>query len=58
MESVARNTLYRSMNAPDLSKERRRENRRESIRRIAEFARPHRGKLAVFMVLSVVVARG
>ena len=56
MESVARNTLYRSMNAPDLSKERRRENRRESIRRIAEFARPHRGKLAVFMVLSVVVA--
>ena len=56
MESVARNTLYRSMNAPDLSKERRRENRRESMRRIAEFARPHRGKLAVFMVLSVVVA--
>ncbi|WP_051406421.1 ABC transporter ATP-binding protein [Williamsia sp. D3] len=56
MESVARNTLYRSMNAPDLSKERRRENRRESMRRIVEFARPHRGKLAVFMVLSVVVA--
>ena len=56
MESVARNTLYRSMNAPDLSKERRRENRRESMRRIVEFAQPHRGKLAVFMVLSVVVA--
>lgn len=56
MESVAWNTMYRSMNGPDLSKERRRENRGITVRRIAAFAKPHRGKLSVFMVLSIVVA--
>ncbi|MBA4023301.1 MAG: ABC transporter [Gordonia sp.] len=56
MESVAWNTMYRSMNGPDLSKERRRENRGITVRRIAAFAKPHRGKLTVFMVLSIVVA--
>lgn len=56
MESVAWNTMYRSMNAPNLSKERRRQDRGVTMRRIAAFARPHRGKLTVFMVLSVIVA--
>jgi ABC-type multidrug transport system fused ATPase/permease subunit len=44
------------MNAPNLSKERRRQDRGVTMRRIAAFARPHRGKLTVFMVLSVIVA--
>ncbi len=56
MESVAWNTMYRSMNAPNLDKARRREDRGVTMRRIAAFARPHRGKLTVFMLLSVIVA--
>ncbi|HEY9311853.1 ABC transporter ATP-binding protein [Williamsia sp.] len=56
MESVAYNTMYRSMNGPDLDREERRENRGVTVRRIMAFATPHRGKLTVFMILSVVVA--
>lgn len=56
MESVAWSTMYRSANGPDLDRERQRGNRGVTVRRIMAFATPHRGKLTVFMILSVVVA--
>lgn len=56
MESVAWTTMYKSMHGPDLSKERRRENRGRTVRRILTFARPHRGKLIGFALASTVAA--
>ena len=52
MDSVAWRSMHRSMNAKD-------DNRpvsRVTLRRIASFARPHRKKLAVFLLLSIVLA--
>ncbi len=52
MESIAWNQVYRGMHAPD-------DERRVSgatARRIFEFARPHRGKVIGFVVLSVVTS--
>jgi ATP-binding cassette, subfamily B, bacterial len=52
MESVAWHQMYRRMNAPS----ERRTFRRETARRILAFARPHRGKLIGFGLLSVATA--
>ncbi len=52
IEQVAWSQVYRGMEAP----EERRSFRRETARRILRFARPHRGELIGFLVLSVVTA--
>ncbi|WP_435769218.1 ABC transporter ATP-binding protein [Nocardioides sp. SYSU DS0651] len=52
MESIAWSQVYRGMHAPD----EQRGFDRATARRIFRFARPHRGKLAGFLVLSVVTS--
>lgn len=52
MESIAWNQMYRSMHAPD----ERRALSGATARRILVFARPHRGKLIGFVVLSVLTS--
>src|SRR5689334_23911752 len=52
MEMQAWSSLYQAMRAHD----ERRPFSRATLRRIAGFARPHRRRLAVFLVLSVVGA--
>jgi len=52
MEVTAWMSMYHAMNAQDD----RRPFRRETLRRIATFAGPHRRQLALFLVLSVVTA--
>jgi ATP-binding cassette subfamily B protein len=52
MEMQAWNSLYQAMHAHDET----RPFSRSTLRRIAGFARPHRRRLAVFLVLSVVGA--
>ena len=52
MEMQAWTSLYNAMHA----QEERRPFSRAALRRIAEFARPHRRRIAVFLVLSVVGA--
>ncbi|HWJ09757.1 MAG TPA: ABC transporter ATP-binding protein [Nocardioides sp.] len=52
MESIAWNQMYRSMHAPD----ERRAFSGATARRILDFARPHRGKLIGFVVLSVLTS--
>ncbi|GGK44677.1 ABC transporter ATP-binding protein [Planomonospora parontospora subsp. parontospora] len=52
MEMTAWNALYRTMNA----QEERRPFSMATLRRIGAFARPHRRRLAVFLLLSVVTA--
>ncbi|WP_449063918.1 ABC transporter ATP-binding protein [Planomonospora algeriensis] len=52
MEMTAWNALYRTMNA----QEERRPFSVATLRRIGVFARPHRRRLAVFLLLSVVTA--
>ncbi|ROZ98578.1 ABC transporter ATP-binding protein [Gordonia sp. OPL2] len=54
MESVGWDTMYKSMNAPQARA--LKGERRATLRRIAGFARPHRRRIAVFLVLSVVTA--
>ncbi len=54
MQSVAWDTMYKSMNAPDAK--RLRGDRRTTLRRIGTFARPHRRRIAVFLALSVITA--
>ncbi|WP_090770906.1 ABC transporter ATP-binding protein [Nonomuraea maritima] len=51
MEMTAWHQLYAMNNQPD-----RRRVSRETVRRILGFARPHRRKLALFLLLSVVLA--
>ena len=53
MESVAWGQMYRSMNAP---KSGPRGERGSILRRMARFARPYRGRIAVFLVASVAAA--
>ncbi|MBC8090860.1 MAG: hypothetical protein H7Y15_02760, partial [Pseudonocardia sp.] len=50
MEMVAWQSMYRAGHAHD----ERRPFSRATLRRIAGFARPHRRRLTVFLVLSVV----
>lgn len=52
MESVARRSLHRTMNAKDDE----RPFSRATLRRIAAFARPRRKQIALFLLLSVVMA--
>ncbi len=52
MEVTAWMSLYHAMNA----EEERRPFSRATLRRIAAFARPHRGLLIAFMLLSVATA--
>ncbi|HYO29411.1 MAG TPA: ABC transporter ATP-binding protein, partial [Thermomicrobiales bacterium] len=52
MESTAWHSLYTAMHA----REERRPFSKATLRRIATFARPHRNRLALFAVLSVVAA--
>jgi len=52
MEATAWSSLHRLMNAQDA----RRQISRVTVRRIGSFARPHRRKLGLFLVLSVVSA--
>ncbi|HEX2705489.1 MAG TPA: ABC transporter ATP-binding protein, partial [Candidatus Lustribacter sp.] len=52
METTAWMSMYHAMNAQDD----RRPFRRATIARIARFARPHRARLAAFLLLSIVVA--
>ncbi len=51
MESVGWDTMYKSMNAPQART--LKGERRATLRRIAGFARPHRRRIVVFLVLSV-----
>ncbi len=52
MESIAWSQVYRSMHGPD----ERRSFSAATARRILEFARPHRGKLVGFVLLSIATA--
>ena len=54
MQSVAWDMMYKSSNSP--SQKRLRGDRRGTLRRIMSFARPHRGRITVFLVLSVCTA--
>ncbi|MDL9946263.1 ABC transporter ATP-binding protein [Gordonia sp. ABSL11-1] len=54
MESVGWDTMYKSMNAPQARA--LKGERRATLRRIAGFAQPHRRRIVVFLVLSVVTA--
>ncbi len=53
MESVAWDVMYKSMTSTDGVS---RADRRQTLRRIARFARPHRRRIAVFLLLSVITA--
>ncbi|GEE02075.1 ABC transporter ATP-binding protein [Gordonia spumicola] len=53
MESVAWDVMYKSMHTPDA---RSKADRRATLRRIAGFARPHRSRIVVFLLLSTVTA--
>src|SRR5690606_6095579 len=52
MEMVAWHSVYRA----DHAEEERRPFSRATLRRIGAFARPHRGRIAAFLLVSVVVA--
>ncbi|MGC5257048.1 ABC transporter ATP-binding protein [Gordonia sp. DT218] len=54
MESVGWDTMYKSMNAPEARN--LRGERGTTLRRIAQFARPHRRRIGVFLGLSVLTA--
>ncbi len=54
MESVAWDTMYKSMTAPQARS--LRGERRATLRRILGFARPHRLRIAAFLALSVLTA--
>lgn len=54
MESVAWDLMYKSSTSPDAK--RLRGDRRATLRRIADFARPHRRRIAFFLLLSVFTA--
>ncbi|MGB6245374.1 ABC transporter ATP-binding protein [Gordonia sp. (in: high G+C Gram-positive bacteria)] len=54
MESVAWDVMYKSMHAAD--RQAARADRRATLRRIGGFARPHRKRITVFLLLSVVMA--
>ncbi|MCH5644550.1 ABC transporter ATP-binding protein [Gordonia sp. ABSL49_1] len=54
MESVAWDMMYKSSNSP--SERRLRGDRMATLRRIGGFARPHRRRIAAFLVLSVFTA--
>ncbi|MFW0793675.1 ABC transporter ATP-binding protein [Gordonia sp. CPCC 205515] len=54
MQSVAWDTMYKTMTAPDERK--LRGERRTTLRRIVGFARPHRRQIAAFLLLSIVTA--
>ncbi|MGK2319355.1 ABC transporter ATP-binding protein [Gordonia rhizosphera] len=54
MESVAWDTMYKSMSAPQARS--LRGERRATLRRILGFARPHRLRIAAFLALSVLTA--
>ncbi|MEE4024392.1 ABC transporter ATP-binding protein [Gordonia sp. PKS22-38] len=54
MESVGWDTMYKSMNAPQARA--LKGERRATLRRIGGFARPHRRRIAIFLVLSVLTA--
>ncbi|MCX6468346.1 MAG: ABC transporter ATP-binding protein [Corynebacteriales bacterium] len=56
MESVAYNSLYRSMSRSEKKSRLPKEERRRTMRRIGRFARPHRTRIAVFLVLSIATA--
>lgn len=53
MESVAWDVMYKSMHTPDAQA---RADRRETLRRIGDFARPHRRRILIFLALSVLTA--
>lgn len=54
MQSVAWDTMYKTMAAPDEQK--LRGERRATLRRIVGFAQPHRRQIVAFLVLSIVTA--
>lgn len=54
MQSVAWDMMYKSSSSP--SQKKLRGDRRSTLRRILTFARPHRGRITVFLVLSVCTA--
>ena len=54
MESVAWDMMYKSSTSP--TDRRLRRDRRTTLRRIGGFARPHRRRIAAFLVLSVFTA--
>lgn len=54
MESVAWDMMYKSSSSP--TDRRLRRDRRTTLRRIGGFARPHRRRIAAFLVLSVFTA--
>ncbi|MBT0567089.1 ABC transporter ATP-binding protein [Williamsia sp. CHRR-6] len=56
MESVAYNSLYRTMSSAGRNNRTPRGVNRTTLRRILAFAAPHRRRIAVFLVLSVFVA--
>ncbi|GAB42989.1 putative ABC transporter permease/ATP-binding protein [Gordonia terrae NBRC 100016] len=54
MQSVAWDMMYKSSTQPN--SKRLRGDRRVTLRRIGEFARPHRRRIALFLVLSIFTA--
>ncbi|EGD56569.1 ABC transporter ATP-binding protein [Gordonia neofelifaecis] len=54
MESVAWDVMYKSMHASDAQA--MRADRRATLRRIGGFARPHRRRIIIFLVLSIITA--
>lgn len=54
MESVAWDTIYKATTSP--TDRTLRHDRRTTMKRIWSFARPHRGRIAAFLVLSVLTA--
>ncbi|MBJ7288719.1 MAG: ABC transporter ATP-binding protein [Williamsia sp.] len=56
MESVAYNSLYRTMSRSEKKSRLSRAERRETMRRIGRFAAPHRMRIAIFLVFSIVTA--
>ncbi|WP_188490279.1 ABC transporter ATP-binding protein [Williamsia phyllosphaerae] len=56
MESVAYNSLYRTMSRSEKKSRLSRAERRETMRRIGRFAAPHRMRIAIFLVFSIATA--
>ena len=56
MESVAYNSLYRTMSRSEKKSRLSRAERRVTMRRIGRFAAPHRTRIAIFLVLSILTA--
>ncbi len=56
MESVAYNSLYRTMTRSEKRSRLPRAQRRETMRRIAQFAAPHRLRIGIFLVFSIITA--